>query len=154
MRGVSGPCDTSRAFKQHDLASDAGKHMIDFEVVEARLDGELVAQQFAQRRDVPLAVAELNSPRRSYRSRSTRKIRKKARFACVDAELGVEHEQGLPNGVDDVEQQLLGNGHVRPASPGDVAGLFSVEGNTASPRVECNPVTTGRCIGRSATHAH
>ena len=95
MRGVFGPVRHEPRVQQHDLAADAGKHVVDLEIVEARLDGELVAQQLAERRDVPLAVAEREQHLADgVLAASTRKTRKNARFACVTRNSGSSTSSG------------------------------------------------------------
>ena len=54
-----GPLRDEPGVQQHDLAADARKHVIDIEIIELRLERELVAQHLAERRNVPLAVAEI-----------------------------------------------------------------------------------------------
>jgi hypothetical protein len=90
--------------EQHDSAPNAGKHVINLEIVELWLDGERVAQQRAQRRDVPLPIAqgkELPANRTRWVN-AERTI--KRQVGVRHPELRVEHEQRLADGIDDVAQ--------------------------------------------------
>ena len=86
--------------------------MVDLEILKVRLHDQLVAQHLAEGSNVPLAVAEREEhlADRVLGLHPEGAIERTIRLR--DAKLGVEHEQRLPDRVDDVEQQPLGGGNV------------------------------------------
>ena len=60
--------------EQHDLAADAGEHVVDLDVVQLRLRREPVANSARRARDVPLAIAQANSTSPIVSSAATRKV--------------------------------------------------------------------------------
>src|SRR6185436_14170135 len=91
----------------HHFATDAGKYVIDIVVEQLRLERQPLVQQLPQRRDVPLSVAEREEDLADGLFGGDAKRLKKCAVCLRDAELGVEHEQRLAHGVENVEQQLL-----------------------------------------------
>lgn len=139
--------------EQHDLAADSRERVVDLEIIEARFYRELVTQQRAKRRDVPLSVAE----RKEHFADRVRSLdaenAKEGAIRVRDAKLVIENEQRLADGVDDVQEQLLFNGTSRPTPSWSAAGKTSMFGTGRLLLVGCMPVIAGRCIGRSVTGA-
>ena len=87
----------------HDLAADSGKDVVDVDVVQLALGGEAVVQQRPEGRNVPLTVAQGKESFTDRVFRCDSKRVKKRAVGVPDAEIGIEQEQRLAHGVDDVQ---------------------------------------------------
>src|SRR5674476_325071 len=85
--------------------------MVYVEIIELRFDGELVAQQFAQRLDVPLAVAEREEDPADRVLGLHAKGGEEGAIRLGHAKLVIQDDQGPPHGIEDVEQKALGSGN-------------------------------------------
>ena len=112
--------------EQHDLAADPGKHVVDVEIIELRLERELVTEQLTEGRNVPLAVAEREEDLADRVPGLHPKRAKEGAIRLRHAEFVVEHEERLPDGVEDIEQQPLGDGNV-PGHPACACGGKSLD---------------------------
>ena len=105
--GLVGALRHQPGVQQHDLAADAGEGVVDFEVVQLRLQRELVAEHLAERRDVPLAVAQGEEDGPDGVLGPDLEGAKEGAIRVGDPELVIEHEKGFAHRVEDVEQQPL-----------------------------------------------
>ena len=81
--------------------------MVDVEVVQLRLEGELVAQHLAEGRDVPLAVPQREEDRADRVLGFDLEGVEEGAIGVGDPELVVEHQERFTHRVEDVEQQTL-----------------------------------------------
>ena len=79
--------------------------------MQLRFHRELVAQQLTQGRNVPLAVAEREEDLADRVLGLHPKGAKERAIRLRNAKFGVQDDEGLPDRVDDIEQQALGGGH-------------------------------------------
>ena len=107
----------------HDLSADARKDVVDVDVVQLALGEEAVAQQRPKRRDVPLTITQGEEHFTHRVLRCDSKGLKKRPVGVRDAEFGIEQQQRLAHGVDDVQQQAF----VWRAAAGGGAGVPSGE---------------------------
>ncbi len=107
----------------HDLSADARKDVVDVDVVQLALGEEAVVQQRPKGRNVPLTIAQREEHFTDRVLGGDSKGVKKRPVGVRDAEVGIEHQQRLAHGVDDVQQQAL----VWRAAAGGGAGARSGE---------------------------
>ena len=103
----------------HDLAADSGKDVVDVDVVYLALGDEAVVQQGPKGRDVPLTISEGEEHFTDRVLGCDSKGVKKRAVGVRDAEVGIEQQQRLAHGVDDVQQQTF----VWRAAAGGGAGI-------------------------------
>ena len=107
----------------HDLTADSGKDVIDVDVVHLALGDEAVVQQRPKGRNIPLTISESEEHLTDRVLACDSKGAEKRAVGVRHAEIGIEQEQRLADGVNDVEQQAF----VRRAAACGGSGVRSGE---------------------------
>ena len=90
--------------QQHDLPSDARKNVIDVDVVQLAFSEKSVAQERSKRRNVPLAIAQVEQHFTDRVFGGDTKGSKERAVGPRHAKLRVENEERLVDRINDVEQ--------------------------------------------------
>ena len=99
----------STGVEEHDAPADVGKIVLDLVIVKVAVAGQQFIEQLTQRRDIPLAVAEIvDQPIERLFRRSIKCPVE--RWACYnDPQVRIQYQQRLAHGLYDFVTVVVGN---------------------------------------------